>query len=437
MALRAKSHTDLQSAGSSDDSLSKSLSLSRVGFGKGTAEEVRVLSRPTRRPLRVVRPVSAVSNNGSFLQINHLQGELVRKRKECEDLRRENKLLSNEIRMERIAMRSENELMMRNLRNVNQELQAQVKDMKQRLYQSQQRATLCSQAVDEAEALRGEADKGRALAEARALASQRDKEEAQDDRKRLREQVEQLQKERCDLQLVLAQTEKNLFETKLKLDRVSGEKQALQQDNKGLEQDRDALRHKLRQTTEENIQLKESEAEWKCRATACQEASERAERGRQEAEKERRLAEKERQERAAECLNWKEKHLVLDHMVRAQEDMKALRQDKSCQANIKSYFLCMTESDQRVKILKNQDGSPRNFMEGDPVYISTPECNSEESERSSSRMMFRVSAPLSVRDSGPSHFDELSPLEGGRPDSANHRRGRKVVDYFWIPTDQD
>nr|XP_057932217.1 uncharacterized protein LOC131131488 [Doryrhamphus excisus] len=218
---------------------------------------------------------------------------------------------------------------------------------------------------------------------------------------------------------------------------MSGEKQALQQENKVLEEDRDALRHKLKQTMEENIQLKESEAEWKRKATASEESSERAERGRQEAEGEWRLAEKERRERAAECLNWKEKYLVLHHMVRAQEDMKALRQDKSCQANIKSYFLCMTESDQRVKILKNQDGSPRNFMEGDPVYISTPESNSEESERSSSRMMFRVSAPLSVRDSGPSHFDELPPFEGGRPDSANHRRGRKVVDYFWIPTDQD
>lgn len=34
---------------------------------------------------------------------------------------------------------------------------------------------------------------------------------------------------------------------------------------------------------------------------------------------------------------------------------------QQCQAHIKSYFLCMTESDQRVKILKNPDGTPRNF----------------------------------------------------------------------------
>lgn len=89
MSLRAKSHTDLQTAGRSplDDSLYKSFSMSSSNmnrgsrFGNGTAEEVKGLSRPSRRPVRVVRPVSAISSNGSFLQINHLQGELVRKRK--------------------------------------------------------------------------------------------------------------------------------------------------------------------------------------------------------------------------------------------------------------------------------------------------------------------------------------------------------------------
>lgn len=50
--------------------------------------------------------------------------------KECEDLRKENKFLSNEIHMERLMMRTENELTMRNLRNLNQELQAQVKEVR-------------------------------------------------------------------------------------------------------------------------------------------------------------------------------------------------------------------------------------------------------------------------------------------------------------------
>lgn len=48
---------------------------------------------------------------------------------ECEDLKKENKYLSNEIHMERIMMRTESELTMRNLRNLNQELQAQVKEV--------------------------------------------------------------------------------------------------------------------------------------------------------------------------------------------------------------------------------------------------------------------------------------------------------------------
>ncbi|GAA6215344.1 myosin-9-like [Lates japonicus] len=445
MSLRAKSHTDLQTAGKSslDDSLYKSFSMSSSNvnrgsrFGNGLTEEVKGLSRPTRRPVRVVRPVSAVNSNGSFLQINHLQGELVRKRKECEDLKKENKYLSNEIHMERIMMRTENELTMRNLRNLNQELQAQVKELKQKLYQSQQRATLCSRAADEAEESRGEAEKSRALAEARALGCQRDKEVAAADRSRLSEELQQLKKEHTDLQLLLAQTEKNYFETKLKLDRVSGEKQALLQENRSLEGDRDDLRHKLRQVTQENVKIKESEVNSRHRAMASEEESKKANQAQREAEAERRLAERERQERTAECLSWREKHQELADRFRAQEDLKALRQNKACQANIKSYFLCMTESDQRVKILKNPDGNPRNFTEGDPVYISTPESSPEEPERSSSRTMLRVSAPHTGRDLGPSHFDELPAFGGERPDSAPPRRSRKVVEYFWIPTDQE
>lgn len=53
----------------------------------------------------------------------------VNSHQECEDLKKENKYLSNEIHMERIMMRTENELTMRNLRNLNQELQAQVKEV--------------------------------------------------------------------------------------------------------------------------------------------------------------------------------------------------------------------------------------------------------------------------------------------------------------------
>ncbi|XP_034031475.1 uncharacterized protein LOC117515050 [Thalassophryne amazonica] len=241
-----------------------------------------------------------------------------------------------------------------------------------------------------------------------------------------------------DLQLLLAQTEKSYFETKLKLDRVSGEKQAILQENRILEGERDDLRHKLRQTTEENVQVKESEANSRRRAMAAEEESKKANQAQQEADAERRLAEKERQERTAECLTWREKHQQLANVLRSQEDLKALRRNKACQANVKSYFLCMTESDQRVKILKNQDGTMRNFMEGDPVYISTPEPTPEEDDsRTSSRTMFRVCAPHTGKDQGPSHFSELPAIGGERPDSAHSRRSRKVVEYFWIPTDQE
>lgn len=44
-------------------------------------------------------------------------------------MRKENKFLANEIHMERITMRTENELIMRNLRSLNQELQADVKEV--------------------------------------------------------------------------------------------------------------------------------------------------------------------------------------------------------------------------------------------------------------------------------------------------------------------
>ncbi|KAG5273472.1 hypothetical protein AALO_G00151690 [Alosa alosa] len=445
MSLRATSHGDLQalSLGKTpvlDGGLYKSFSLSSsnmngsgVRFGKdGGTEELKSISKPSltnRRPVRAVRPVSA---GGTFLQINHLQGELVRKRKECEDLRKENKYLSNEIYMERIMMRTENELTMRNLRNLNQELQAQVKELKQKLHLSQQRATLCSRAAEDAELKRGEAEKSRAVAEARAMDSRQEMDLALDNRAKLNDEMQQLKKE-------ASKAEKNNFETKLKLDRVSSEKHVLLEENRGLEEERNNLRHRLKELTEENVKIKEKEVSSRRRALAAEEQSERSSKAQQEAEQARRLAERERDECTSECLGWREKHQTLENILKAQEDLKAQRRNKACQANIKSYVLCMTESDQRVKILKNSDGAPRNFTEGDPVYISTPEPASDDTETSSSsRTMFRVSAPRAGRDSGPSYFSDLSPMAAETPlDPWPARRSRKVVEYFWIPTDEE
>ena len=51
--------------------------------------------------------------------------------------------------------------------------------------------------------------------------------------------------------------------------------------------------------------------------------------------------------------------------------------------------------------------------------------------------MFRVSAPRVGRDSGPSYFSDLSPMGAETPDAGAARRSRKVVEYFWIPTDEE
>ncbi|KAL7878700.1 hypothetical protein AOLI_G00096740 [Acnodon oligacanthus] len=448
MTLRATSHGDLQALSLSkppslDNSMYKSYSVSsnNMGsrFGKDSMEEIKEGSKrshPPRRPVRAVRPVSAFSGSGTFIQINHLQGELVRKRKECEDLKKENKYLSSEIHMERIMMRTESELTMRNLRNLNQELQAQVKELKQKLHLSQQRASLCSRAAEEADMSRGEAEKSRTLAEARAVEGRQERDVALAEKSRLGEDLQHLSKEHTNVQLLLAQTEKNYFETKLKLERISGEKQFLLGENKGLEDERNTLRHRLKELTEENAKIKEKEASWRRRAAAAEEQSERASKAQEQAEKERRLAEREKEERISECLSWREKHQALADIFRAQEDLKSQRQNKACQASIKNYFLCMTESDQRVKILKNHDGTPRNFTEGEPVYISAAEGGSEDSDRGTGRTMLRVAAPRG-RDSGPAHFSELSPMGGDAPDPNPLRRSRKVVEYFWIPTDDE
>lgn len=96
MTLRATSHGELQALTSmktsaSDSGIFKSLSHSSSNMGGRfeSIEEIKGVSKPThppRRPIRVVRPVSALSGSGSFLQINHLQGELVRKRKVGADM---------------------------------------------------------------------------------------------------------------------------------------------------------------------------------------------------------------------------------------------------------------------------------------------------------------------------------------------------------------
>lgn len=65
------------------------------------------------------------------------------------------------------------------------------------------------------------------------------------------------------------------------------------------------------------------------RALVAEEQRERANKAQQEAEQERHLAEREREDRTRECLSWREKHQVLAEVIRAQEELKSLRQTKA------------------------------------------------------------------------------------------------------------
>ena len=75
---------------------------------------------------------------------------------------------------------------------------------------------------------------------------------------------------------------------------------------------------------------------------ASEEEGKKANQAQQEAEAERRLAEKERQERTAECLSWREKHQELADRFRAQEDLKAMRQNKAVRKHPWQPFLFIT-----------------------------------------------------------------------------------------------
>lgn len=73
------------------------------------------------------------------------------------------------------------------------------------------------------------------------------------------------------------------------------------------------------------------------RALVAEEQRERANKAQQEAEQERHLAEREREDRTRECLSWREKHQALAEVIRAQEELKSLRQTK---AVCPSFLLC-------------------------------------------------------------------------------------------------
>ncbi|MGH0130215.1 UNVERIFIED_CONTAM: hypothetical protein FKN15_041726 [Acipenser sinensis] len=279
MSLKATSHGDLQIICSSAKSpvqdnrmLYKSFSLSSCNTNGQTtrlltgkeghdekARELRVFSplesgTISRRgkPIRMVRPVSALSPGASFIKISQLQGEL-----ECEDFKQQNKHLSNEIHMERVMMRTELELTMRNLRHLNHDLLAQVKELKQKVHMSQQRATLCCRVAEEADSSRYEAQRRQTQAETQAQQSREEKGLPVAENGKQKEEIQQLKSRLTDVQQVSAHAENNYFESKIKLDRITVEKQVLLEENRDFEQEKNELRHKLKELTEESTKHKE------------------------------------------------------------------------------------------------------------------------------------------------------------------------------------
>lgn len=72
-----------------------------------------------------------------------------------------------------------------------------------------------------------------------------------------------------------------------------------------------------------------SETNLRRRAAALQEESKKATEAQREAEAERRLTERARREREEESLSWREKHRELAKKIQAEEDLKALRKNKT------------------------------------------------------------------------------------------------------------
>ncbi|XP_069079711.1 golgin subfamily A member 6-like protein 7 isoform X1 [Pleurodeles waltl] len=457
MSLKVLSHGDLKTTSSTTKSsllengpTCKCLSVSNVNGltqsqnGKLSPEEsvfVKMsssaassgyggLQRRGFRAVHMVRPSSATTQGGAVIQLSRLQGELVRKRKECEELKRENKNLSNDLHLERFFMKSESELGMRNLRNLNQDLLSEVNELKQKVFSSQQRAVVCSRMAEEATQARAEAERRQNESEIQAQLCREQEGEALLQNSSLKEEIKQLKKQLPDMQQLLTQAEKNYFESKVKLDRINTEKEVIVEENKALEQEKHDLKQRLKDVIQEVRLVKDTEMSQRRRAAAAEEALERATQLQYSAEREKRLTEHDRDEKRKECAIWIKKHDALAKILRSQEEEKSKRQDKASQAKFQNFFLCVAESDQRISILKNKDGTPRGFEEGESVSFTVPDSEIDQKGKSHDRIIYRTIAPGSG-DGNACQTNELSAVE--QHSSVSTKRGKKVVEYFWFP----
>ncbi|KAJ6665119.1 hypothetical protein lerEdw1_005350, partial [Lerista edwardsae] len=384
------------------------------------------------RPVCRIRPTSAVHQGSCLAHINRLQGELVRKRKECEELKKHNKCLSNELHLERIFMKSESELGMRNLRNINLGLQAAVKELKQKLNVSQQTAIMYSKLAEESSLAQAEAEKRREETEAQEKLWREQQEAVRLENNSLKEDTEQLKRKLTEIQQLLAQVEKSHFESKMKLERITMEKEVVSQEKRYLEHERNELKLRLKETMEENSKCKENEISQRCRTAAAEEALEKATLLHYEAERGKRLLERDKDDKEKECEIWIKKYKGLADLLHSQEEQKLKRQNKSCQVKLKSYFLCISESNKHTTLLRKEDGTLQKIEEGEEVCFSIPVEN-EEKGKSTDRVVYKVTAP----GSNPGHAEIGGLCQIELQEHVPARRGKKIVEYFWFPADGD
>ncbi|XP_062823768.1 uncharacterized protein LOC103278325 [Anolis carolinensis] len=127
------------------------------------------------------------------------------------------------------------------------------------------------------------------------------------------------------------------------------------------------------------------------------------------------------------------KYNALAELLHSQEEEKSKRQNKACQVKMKSYFLCISESNEHITALRNEDGILQRFVEGEQVCFSIPSTDNEENAKTTDRVLYRVTAPSS--NSGQFQMGSHCPAELQEKMSA--RRGKKIIEYFWFPVDGD
>ncbi|XP_078077210.1 uncharacterized protein LOC144499030 [Mustelus asterias] len=375
----------------------------------------------------VTRPVSALPPGGALSRFRQLQGDLVRKRKECEELKKTNNWLTKELHVEKVLLRSESERTMRNLRLLNQEMRATIKELRLKISEAEGRAALSERLEREAVTSLEEVDSARKLAESQEKELREERNKLQSLNIRLQEEIGHLQDKLTDVQHRLTLTERNYLESESLLEWRTRENQLKLEEIRNLEFEREKEALRRKELLEELSQLKDREAVLRRAAIAAEVASDEASRLQCETERYKRVAEHQREEKSRECELWRQKHDSLSDILRSQEEEKAKRKNKACQAKFQTYFLCRTECDQRLSVAKT-DRIPKSFVEGEADFAETDDWLHINPER----LRCRTASP-GREGQAQGYFNDLPPVK--RKEISSPSTGRKVVNYFWLPAD--